>query len=237
MKTETLKAPHTEAPTEGKPSTQQTAKGAILAVETPRIIAARTALAGLLGAAALLRNNAAKLAVAANEAFKAVNVAEVAKHYATIAVEIFAALPATRTGARTWASAWQFQMSQLAIAVFGETEGDKAADLRSRFGVDASKYGLVFFYCQDVLPHWVGDLYGVQPKSYPTLAQAYEIARNLKNLARPKTNDALAKLWGSVTKKLPTLDEMERFVLTAQRDLAARKMATQEAPAPQQQVA
>lgn len=239
MKTEKgapLSAPHTpdEQPA---PSTQQTAKGAILTVDTPVIREARHALAVLLGAAAILRNNAAKLANAANEAFKAVNVSDVARHYATIATEVLAALPATRKGARAWASAWQFQMSQLAIEVFGETEGDKAADLRSRFGVDASKYGLVFFYCPDTLAPWVAGSYGVQPAQYPTLAQAYDIARGLKMLARPKNNDALTKLWVSTAKKLPTLDEMRRFVEIVERDIKSRVTATQEAPAPQQAVA
>lgn len=197
------------------------------------IVAARHELSALLGPTAKLRNDAAKLNAAANDTYKAVSPLTVAHLYATIATEVFAMYPALRTAVRSWASAWKYQMEMLALETFGATEGDKAVDLRTRFGSDASKYGLTFYYCPNVLAPWVGKLYGTQPEQYPTLAQAYAIARSLKLAASPKKDEQLVKLWGATVKKFATVAEMRRFVNIVERDVAAREQQSKETPAPQ----
>jgi hypothetical protein len=229
----TLQAPHTP-PVETETAVVAAAVKAVSeAINSPAILAARHAIVTLLGGIAKIRHSAAKLNEQASTEYKAVNVSVLAQHLAIIATEVFTAQPKYRTAARLWAKAWNWQLTQMAIETFEESEGaEGASDLRSRFGSDCSKFGLVFFYCPATLPAWVGGLYGVQPESSPTLGQAYLIAQMLKRLASPRSDDALAKLWASTAKKFGKVEEMRRFLAIVTRDVAAREAASKEASAP-----
>lgn len=201
-------------------------------VDTPAMREHRHALAALLGDAAKVRDNSARLAAQAREMFGAVNITETARHYAGLAVEIFAAQPKAVKDSRLWASAWGFQMSLLAVDIFGDQVGEEAARLRNRIGSDASKFSLVFFYCPDVLKPWAGGLYGTQPAQYPTLGAAYDIARSLKLRATPRKDNALAKMWAGIRSRFGSEEEIRRFAAIVARDVKSLEESREETPAP-----